>query len=359
MAPSSSALSAPDSLSFGVPASSSHFVAPDELPLGAAPDALPSEIDPAVPDSVRSKFRRMLSFLVDLFPQAADSQSAPPPPPRALFEDFFGSSASHSPPIFLSWFERVRMALAEADSLLASFLSSVRSDFSFLPPRNSAYAVKGDFASGQAVPVNPSLLALYDRQLKPSYHVGLTVREAAALESSVRAQSEALSHAMWVLSGLLGFVRLQNFAPSDVTLFNTLATSLSKSLAHQASLSASHTAFLVLKRRYFYLSHLPAYFSDSNKRAMLFAPAVCADFLFAEADVSRLLADTQTASSLKSQQALVDVASRSAGSRSPGRQSPGRRRRDSGSHARGQKRVCFDSPAPSTALRSSKRGFRR
>ena len=362
----SSAVSAPDSLFFGVPASSSHFVAPDELPLGAATDALPSEVDPAVPDSFRSEFRRMLAFLVDLSPQTAGSQSAPPPP-RALFEDFFGSSAPHSPPIFLSWFERVRMALAEADSRLASFLSSGCSDFSFLPPWNSAYAVKGEFASGQAVPVNPSLLALYDRQLKPSYHVGLMVCEAAGLESFLRAQSEALSHAMWVLSGLLGFVSLQNFAPSDVTLFNTLVTSLSKSLAHQASLSASHTAFLVLKWRHFYLSHLPSYFSDSNKRSMLSAPAVCADFLFAEADVSRLLADTQTASSLKSQQALVDVVSRSAGSRSrcmsprrsPGLQSPGRRRRDSGSPARVQKRVRFDSPAPNSALRSSKRGFRR
>ena len=103
-----SALSAPDSLSFGVPASSSPFLAPDELLLGAAPDALPSDIDPAFPavalESVCSEFRRMLSFLVDLFPRAAGSQSAPPPP-WALFEDFFGSAAPHCPPIFLSWFE--------------------------------------------------------------------------------------------------------------------------------------------------------------------------------------------------------------------------------------------------------------
>ena len=236
----------------------------------------------AVPDSFRSEFHRMLAFLVDLFPQAAGSQSAPPPP-RALFEDFFGSSAPHSSPIFLSWFERVSMALAEADSRLAFFLASGRSDFSFLPPRNTTCAV------------SPSLLALYDRQLKPSYHVGLTVCEAAALESSLRAQSEALFHAMWVLSGFLGFFRLQNFAPSDVTLFNTLVTSLSKSLAHQASLSASHAAFLVLKLRRFYMSHLPSYFSGYSKRSMLSAPGVCADFLFAEADVSRLVASTQTA----------------------------------------------------------------
>ena len=100
---------------------------------------------------------------------------------------------------------------------------------------------------------------------------------------------------------------------------------------------------------------------------MLAALAVCSDFLFAEADVARLLSDTQTSSSLRSQQALVDVASRSAGTRprrssprfSPARQSPGRRRRECGSPARDSKRVRFDSPAPSSALKSSKRGFRR
>ena len=66
---------------------------------------------------------------------------------------------------------------------------------------------------------------------------------------------------MWLLSELLGFVWLQGFAPSDVALFNTLVTSLSKCLAHQATLAASQTALVGVKRRQFYLSHLPAYFS--------------------------------------------------------------------------------------------------
>ena len=149
--------------------------------MGAAPDTLPRDDDSAAPDSVRLEFPRMLAFLIDLFPQAAGSHSSPPPP-RALFEDFFGSSTPHSPPNFLSWFERVRLALSQADSRLSSFLSSGPPDFSFLPPRNSSYAVKGDFAAGQAIPVNLLLLSLYEKQLKPSYHVGLTVREAAALE---------------------------------------------------------------------------------------------------------------------------------------------------------------------------------
>ena len=167
--------------------------------------------------------------------------------------------------------------------------------------------------------------------------------------------------------GLLGFVRLQGFAPSDSSLFNTLVTSLSECLAHQASLAASHTAFVGLKRQQFYLSHLPVYFSDISKRAMLASPLVCADSLFAESDIARLLSDTQMSSSLRSQQALVNVASRGSGSRrsrfsparSPSRSSPSRRRRrDSGSPGCQSKRVRFDSLAPSSALKPSK-GFRR
>ena len=101
---------------------------------------------------------------------------------------------------------------------------------------------------------------------------------------------------------------------------------------------------------------------------MLAAPVVGATSLFAESDVARLLADTQTSSSLRSQQAMVDVALRSSGARgrrsspyrSPARTSPARRRcRSSGSPSRSEKRVRFDSPAPSSAFRGGKQGFRR
>ena len=131
----------------------------------------------------------------------------------------------------------------------------------------------------------------------------------------------------------------QGFSPSYPALFNKLVTTLSKSLAHQAQVSASHTSFLCHRRREFYLSHLPAYFSDVNKRSLLSAPAVFADSLFREEDVTRLLESTRSTSSLKSQQAMVDVASRrfpssSSGQRcsSPGRspaRSPAKRRRQS------------------------------
>ena len=52
--------------------------------------------------------------------------------------------------------------LADADAHLAAFLSSGRSGFSFLPPRNSSI-LSGYFASGQVVLVNPSLLSQFEK----------------------------------------------------------------------------------------------------------------------------------------------------------------------------------------------------
>ena len=333
----------------------------DRFP-GDVHDPLDPSAPPLALESARSEYRRMIDYIRRLFPQAV---GVPPsaPPPRALFESFFAPAAQATPS------DRVRTPLLEADSCVASLLSSGRPERLVVPQRLPTYAVKGDCTLGHAVPVNESLLSHFERPLRPNLQLGITIRDAMALEASSREQSEALSYAMWVLSGLLGFVRLQDFTPADPALFNQLVTALSKSLAHQAQVSASHTAFLCHRRREFYLSHLPAYFSDVSKRSMLSSPTVFADSLFREEDVSRLLEATRSSPSLKSQQAMVDVASRrSAASssfrkrrgsppRSP-RRSPAQRRRPA-SASRASKRARFDSPAPSSALKSPRKSHFR
>ena len=91
------------------------------------PDAVPRDPDvpvpPPVPDSFRTEMRRMYAYLVDLFPQVAGSPSIDPPP-RALFEEFFTHVVTPQQSIYLNWFARVRTALSEANSRLASFLAS-------------------------------------------------------------------------------------------------------------------------------------------------------------------------------------------------------------------------------------------
>ena len=165
----------------------------------------------SVPESVRADVRHMYQYLVDHFPQSAGSSQAPPPP-RAFFEDFFAPPSSPHQPVYLAWFERVHSALSEADSRIAALLASGRPEASLLPPRSAQYSVGRDHALGSAASVNPSLLAMFEPPLRPSLHLGLTIREAALLEASTRALLESLSHAMWLLPGLLGFVRLRVFA---------------------------------------------------------------------------------------------------------------------------------------------------
>ena len=190
----------------------------------ADPSALGPEppLAPSVPDSVHAEIRSMYTYIVDLFPQAAGS-----PPPWALFEDFFvASPASTHLPVFLDWFARMRSSLSDADTHLASLLATGRPASSILPQRLSQYAVHGDFSSSTAVPVNPSLLSMFERTLRPSLQLGISLRVAGLMESSSRFHSEALSHSIWILSALLAFVRLQGFSPAVSSLFNTLVTSL-------------------------------------------------------------------------------------------------------------------------------------
>ena len=115
-------------------------VAPDAMPEDESPDAVPRDPDPAfsagVSESFRFEFSRMLSFIVDLFPQAVGSPSVAPPP-RALFEDFFAPLVLPQQPIFLNWFERVHAAMADTDSRMAASIVAGRSDFSLslcVPP---------------------------------------------------------------------------------------------------------------------------------------------------------------------------------------------------------------------------------
>ena len=208
----------------------------------------------------------MIDYVCGLFPQVAGVHPSALPP-CALFESFFAPVAPATPSLNFNWFDRVRTAFVGADSRVATLLASGRPKRLLLPQRLASYAVRGDCSLGRAVPVNESLLSHFERPLRMNLQKGVTVRDAMALEASCRAQSEALSYSMWVLSGLLGFVRLQDFTPADHALFNQLVTALSKSLAHQAQVTVSHTAFLCHRRRELYLFHLPAYFIDITKRS--------------------------------------------------------------------------------------------
>ena len=196
----------PHSAYAGVPVSSAAYVVPvvppppvyDPLAHSAAPQFEDPGFDPDdcqfdddthFPDpsapplslgSSRLEYRCMVEYVLGLFPQAS---GVPPsaPSPRVLFESFFADSTPSSPNLHFNWFDRVCQSLTDADTRMAAFLSSGRSDRVFLPSCHLSYAMHGDHVGAKAVPVNESLLAHFERPLRPNLFVGLSVRDAMAL----------------------------------------------------------------------------------------------------------------------------------------------------------------------------------
>ena len=86
----------------------------------------------------------------------------------------------------------------------------------------------------------------------------------------------------------------------------------------------------------FFVDHLPAHIPENFRKALLRASFSTNQLLFDQATVSALFASTRDSMNFKSQQAMIDSASRSSSgyySRGSG-QSPGYRRRHSRSRSR-------------------------
>ena len=189
----------------------------------------------------------------------------------------------------------------------------------------------------------------------PSFRaVNLSIDDCLALETTFRSQAEALSHSMWVLTGMLSLIKSEGFVPKDQSLFRQYISSLSMGLAHQANIAAAGTSFATLKRRQSYAAHFLPSYPDALKKAALAAPACSASSLFLEEDLSKLAAVSNEASSIKSNQAVLDfVSGRYPRSprRSP-RPSSSRYRQGRSNSPRTPKRVRFSGTPPPSPSRS-------
>ena len=302
---------------------------------------------PEVPPSNVREYRRMLEYIIALFPEAKGEQ-APVRVTKSLFEGFFNPQESPQTPFpSLSMFERVRQSLNDADERLVKNASSSRGAKNLIPRRRRIYTVTSSSSSSEAPELNESLSA-HIGVLKPSRSVGISYAEATALETCLRNQSETLSHSMWVLSGLLAYVRNEGFVPKDPALFSQLISSLSMGLAQLSNSSAGSASFLCQKRRESFVGHLSPFFPEPSRAALLRAPVFSAPDLFREEDVSNLLSVARDFNTFKQHQDLYQAARRSSRPPSPRRspsqlRSPPRyaRRSRSPSPKRSPKRVRF------------------
>ena len=176
-------------------------------------------------------YPRMLAYLSSMFPNSKGDNSSSKRK-RSAFEQFWQPEEPPSSPYHnLTWSERVAEILEETDQNLINHVSKGKQDRFLLPKRKNIYRVSGDTADGEAAALNVSVSDLYQYIPKTNRQVGMTVAEVAALESTLRYQLEVMSHSMWVMTGLMGMIRSEGFAPKDPNLFNSFVNSLSMGLA--------------------------------------------------------------------------------------------------------------------------------
>ena len=295
----------------------------------------------------------MLNYVTSLYPQALGSPD-PKVDNRAFFERIYDpepNPADQCPKLVL--FDRVNLALQQADDKLARHVQSKMFDFNVVPFRKDFYSVKDLPSGGKELPINSSLEPYLSKYPSAYRQVGINWRDTCRLESALRGQAEAISHTMWMLSGLLGFIQRDGYVPSDKALFQQLTSSISIGLSDQVFSSACCANFMTLKRRQFVLANLPPSFPEPLKKAMLGAPSALGSTMFDESQVQNLVDVAKACSQMKSQQAMVDATYRS-NRRSP-RRSPSRgfdKRRTSQSPPRSPKRVRFDNSASSSSFKS-------
>ena len=324
-------------------------------PVDPLDQSFDADIEPPPPPSRSADYRRMLEWIVSAFPEAR----GPPLPERitkSVFESLFpGAPDSSSPIPSLNLFERVDQACKDAEARLVKHIDSSKWDRSLLPKRKSIYCASNFSEESPFLVRNSTLEDHLTKKVNLGRSVSLSLGDCQALEATFRGQVETLSHSMWVLSGLLALIRKEGFLPNDQALFQTLISSLSMGLAHQANMASSGITFATLKRRQLYTSHMPEHYSKSLRKELLKAPSCTGISLFRPEDLVRLAASNQESSSLRHQNALVRIVSSFVRSRSP-RSSPSRPGSSrSRSPVRSPKRVRFSGTPPPSSNRSSSR----
>ena len=163
--------------------------------------------------------------------------------------------------------------------------------------------------------MNPSFSRLAGAAAVGSKHWGsVTFAEMERLERLFRCQLEATSPSLWMMSGILTMLKHDGFNPSTPGLFNTAISSVSASLAFQASTAASGSVFLRAKRRESLLAHSKVPIPEPQKRALIVTPGSDSG-LFSEPLLDSVAAQVKEDSLVSSSLAVSKALSSCSGSK--------------------------------------------
>ena len=228
--------------------------------------------------------RAMIDFILKSFP---DSQASPSHPTSRSFDlsAYAGVTDAAIPPrSILAWCHALSDAFSETQQRFASRIKDGKACHAILPTLNKFERVSNSPTQGKELRANPDVLDLLRNRVPDSRHV-MSLREAAALERTLRSGLESHNFLTWSVVALIRSLHEKKLLPKDDPVISQLQKSFCKACGNVASSMTSSAAFVTLKRRQLLLSHVVPSVSDAQKRNLLSDPFFQTSSLFSNSSV--------------------------------------------------------------------------
>lgn len=236
--------------------------APPPYPMGEGSEGDSSEEERTKVEPPHTDFKKMMEFIVTLFPEAEGTR---PPPSRPLPPGEPEQLETRATPGFTRA-QPMQFSLDSASTSLLKATESSRPTLARYPTRKvmRPYRVSGHEAAGRAARVNPDLaLSLTIRSGEPQAYVQQS--DMVRLEDSLASLREAQNFTFWCLGAFFRLFQSTHASLEAKAMGDQLFRSMQRALVHQAQESAVELANVKALRRESYLRYLPASFTTATK----------------------------------------------------------------------------------------------
>ena len=235
--------------------------------------------------SIPAPVRAMIDFILKSFP---DAQASPSHPSSRSFDlsAYAGVTDAAIPPgSLLAWCHALSDAFSDTQQRFAHRIKDGKVCHTLLPTLNKFERVSNSPTKGKELKANPDVLDLLRNRVPDNRHVPMSLKEAVAVERSLRSGLESHNFLTWSVVALIRSLHEKKLLPKDDPVISQLQKSFSKACGNVASCITSNAAFVTLKRRQLLLSHVVPSVSDAQKRNLLSDPFFQTSSLFSASSV--------------------------------------------------------------------------
>ena len=235
--------------------------------------------------SMPAPVKAMIEFILKSFP---DAQASPSHPSSRSFDlSAYASVTDAAIPSgsLLAWCHAMSDAFSDTQQRFTHRIKDGKVCHPLLPTLNKFERVSNSPTQGKELKANPDVLDLLRNRVPDSRHVPMSLKEAVAVERSLRSGLESHNFLTWSVVALIRSLHEKKLLPMDDPVISQLQKSFSKACGNVASCLTSNAAFVTLKRRQLLLSHVVPSVSNAQKRNLLSDPFFQTSSLFSASSV--------------------------------------------------------------------------